>query len=99
MVSVASGDAHQGCGQTSKKSNYAFCRFKQLVEAEQRTLCRQSPPICAVGDRDGFIRMDMTEYQSKHEAAKFIGSPPGYSCESGDVLLVLRLFSYYVAAD
>eukprot|EP00041_Stephanoeca_diplocostata_P020022 m.439295 g.439295 ORF g.439295 m.439295 type:complete len:653 (+) comp21449_c0_seq2:110-2068(+) len=29
-------------------------------------------------DREGFIRMDMTEYQSKHEAAKFIGSPPGY---------------------
>jgi len=29
-------------------------------------------------DSSGFIRMDMTEYQSKHEAAKFIGSPPGY---------------------
>eukprot|EP00729_Bicosta_minor_P000223 gene223-15945_t len=29
-------------------------------------------------DNTGFIRMDMTEYQSKHEAAKFIGSPPGY---------------------
>ena len=29
-------------------------------------------------DHAGFVRVDMTEYQSKHEAAKFIGSPPGY---------------------
>uniref|UniRef100_A0A668AIX8 ClpB family mitochondrial disaggregase n=1 Tax=Myripristis murdjan TaxID=586833 RepID=A0A668AIX8_9TELE len=26
----------------------------------------------------GFIRMDMSEFQEKHEVAKFIGSPPGY---------------------
>ncbi|UXI23121.1 Sars1 allergen SMIPP-C [Sarcoptes scabiei] len=26
----------------------------------------------------GFIRIDMSEYQEKHEVAKFIGSPPGY---------------------
>ncbi|CAG2111953.1 unnamed protein product [Medioppia subpectinata] len=26
----------------------------------------------------GFIRMDMTEYQEKHEVSKFIGAPPGY---------------------
>lgn len=25
-----------------------------------------------------FIRVDMTEYQHKHEVSKFIGSPPGY---------------------
>ena len=25
-----------------------------------------------------FIRLDMTEYQTKHEVSKFIGSPPGY---------------------
>ncbi|RUS89196.1 hypothetical protein EGW08_003075, partial [Elysia chlorotica] len=28
--------------------------------------------------REGFIRIDMSEYQEKHEVAKFIGSPPGY---------------------
>ncbi|KAK5868509.1 hypothetical protein PBY51_009516 [Eleginops maclovinus] len=28
--------------------------------------------------KKGFIRMDMSEFQEKHEAAKFIGSPPGY---------------------
>eukprot|EP00756_Hemistasia_phaeocysticola_P021536 Hpha_TRINITY_DN15780_c1_g8::TRINITY_DN15780_c1_g8_i1::g.41751::m.41751/K03695/clpB; ATP-dependent Clp protease ATP-binding subunit ClpB len=27
---------------------------------------------------DAFIRIDMSEYQSQHEVAKFIGSPPGY---------------------
>ena len=26
----------------------------------------------------GFIRLDMSEYQHKHEVAKFIGAPPGY---------------------
>jgi len=29
-------------------------------------------------NKAGFIRMDMSEFQSKHEVAKFIGSPPGY---------------------
>ncbi|KAK7098087.1 mitochondrial disaggregase-like isoform X2 [Littorina saxatilis] len=28
--------------------------------------------------KKGFIRMDMSEYQEKHEVSKFIGSPPGY---------------------
>ena len=28
--------------------------------------------------RQGFVRVDMSEYQEKHEVAKFIGSPPGY---------------------
>lgn len=29
-------------------------------------------------DKTGFVRIDMSEFQSKHEVAKFIGSPPGY---------------------
>ncbi|GIY01799.1 caseinolytic peptidase B protein homolog [Caerostris darwini] len=28
--------------------------------------------------KGGFIRLDMSEYQEKHEVAKLIGSPPGY---------------------
>ncbi|CAG5135318.1 unnamed protein product [Candidula unifasciata] len=28
--------------------------------------------------KEAFIRIDMSEYQEKHEVAKFIGSPPGY---------------------
>uniref|UniRef100_A0A5S6QPR6 ANK_REP_REGION domain-containing protein n=1 Tax=Trichuris muris TaxID=70415 RepID=A0A5S6QPR6_TRIMR len=30
------------------------------------------------GNKKAFIRLDMSEYQEKHEVAKFIGSPPGY---------------------
>eukprot|EP00494_Astrolonche_serrata_P001927 UN01933 len=29
-------------------------------------------------DPNSFIRIDMSEFQHKHEVAKFIGSPPGY---------------------
>merc|ERR1719470_620512 len=29
-------------------------------------------------DKAAFIRIDMSEYQDKHEVAKLIGSPPGY---------------------
>ncbi|KAL0279756.1 UNVERIFIED_CONTAM: hypothetical protein PYX00_001247 [Menopon gallinae] len=29
-------------------------------------------------DPNAFIRLDMSEYQQKHEVAKLIGSPPGY---------------------
>ena len=32
----------------------------------------------SVNPEDCFIRIDMSEYQSKHEVSKFIGSPPGY---------------------
>eukprot|EP00668_Euglena_longa_P004571 GGOE01005338.1.p1 GENE.GGOE01005338.1~~GGOE01005338.1.p1 ORF type:complete len:496 (-),score=115.49 GGOE01005338.1:424-1911(-) len=28
---------------------------------------------------EGFIRIDMTEYQHQHEVSKFIGAPPGYA--------------------
>ncbi|XP_054706573.1 caseinolytic peptidase B protein homolog [Uloborus diversus] len=28
--------------------------------------------------KEGFIRLDMSEYQEKHEVSKLIGSPPGY---------------------
>ncbi|KAI1242361.1 hypothetical protein IHE44_0005896 [Lamprotornis superbus] len=28
--------------------------------------------------KGGFIRLDMSEFQERHEVAKFIGSPPGY---------------------
>lgn len=26
----------------------------------------------------GFIRIDMSEFQHKHDVSRFIGSPPGY---------------------
>ncbi|XP_067307580.1 mitochondrial disaggregase-like [Pseudorasbora parva] len=43
--------------------------------------------------KKGFIRMDMSEFQEKHEVAKFIGSPPGYVGheEGGQLTKQLRL--------
>jgi hypothetical protein len=29
-------------------------------------------------DSSGFIRVDLSEFQDKHEVSKLIGSPPGY---------------------
>jgi ATP-dependent Clp protease ATP-binding subunit ClpB len=41
-------------------------------------LAKQLANYIHKGDRDGFVRIDMSEYQQKHEVAKFIGAPPGY---------------------
>ena len=30
------------------------------------------------GGKESFIRLDMSEFQEKHEVAKLIGAPPGY---------------------
>lgn len=42
--------------------------------------------------KKGFIRVDMSEYQEKHEVSKFIGSPPGYVGheEGGQLTKALR---------
>ena len=29
-------------------------------------------------NKDGFVRIDMSEYSSQHEVARLIGAPPGY---------------------
>jgi len=42
------------------------------------TAKRVSEFLHGAGKTDGFIRVDMTEYQSEHEVSKFIGAPPGY---------------------
>jgi ATP-dependent Clp protease ATP-binding subunit ClpB len=39
------------------------------------------------GKEESFIRIDMSEFASKHELAKLIGAPPGYvGYESGGAL-------------
>jgi len=44
----------------------------ELAKQVARYLNRDS------SDGEAFIRLDMSEFQEKHEAAKLIGSPPGY---------------------
>ncbi|KAJ1676369.1 hypothetical protein EV182_008330, partial [Spiromyces aspiralis] len=41
-------------------------------------LAKQVAKYLHKDSRESFIRIDMSEFQSKHEVAKFIGSPPGY---------------------
>uniref|UniRef100_A0A6P8IHM2 Caseinolytic peptidase B protein homolog n=1 Tax=Actinia tenebrosa TaxID=6105 RepID=A0A6P8IHM2_ACTTE len=41
-------------------------------------LAKQIANYIHKGNKKGFIRLDMSEYQEKHEVAKMIGSPPGY---------------------
>ncbi|ETE59906.1 Caseinolytic peptidase B protein-like protein, partial [Ophiophagus hannah] len=48
----------------------AICR--DTPGQEQLPNSREQPCLL------GFIRLDMSEFQERHEVAKFIGSPPGY---------------------
>lgn len=41
-------------------------------------LAKQVANYLHKGDKAAFIRLDMSEYQEKHEVAKLIGAPPGY---------------------
>lgn len=41
-------------------------------------LAKQIAKYLHKDDKKSFIRLDMSEYQEKHEVAKLIGSPPGY---------------------
>lgn len=41
-------------------------------------LAKQLAAYLHKDDKKAFIRLDMSEYQEKHEVAKLIGSPPGY---------------------
>lgn len=42
-------------------------------------LAKQVAEYMHEGSPEGFIRIDMTEYQHQHEVSKFIGAPPGYA--------------------
>ena len=41
-------------------------------------LAKQVSKYLHKGNKAAFIRIDMSEYQEKHEVAQLIGSPPGY---------------------
>uniref|UniRef100_A0A8C4WQU5 Clp ATPase C-terminal domain-containing protein n=2 Tax=Eptatretus burgeri TaxID=7764 RepID=A0A8C4WQU5_EPTBU len=51
-----------------------FCGWK-MCESCPVGVGWKSPVLCRV---QGFIRLDMSEFQQKHEVSKFIGAPPGY---------------------
>lgn len=42
-------------------------------------LAKQLAAYIHKNKQEAFIRLDMSEYQEKHEVAKLIGAPPGYA--------------------
>ncbi|XP_058041666.1 mitochondrial disaggregase isoform X2 [Ahaetulla prasina] len=48
------------------------------VGAGKTELAKQTAKYLHKDVKKGFIRLDMSEFQERHEVAKFIGSPPGY---------------------
>ena len=73
------------CGAIRRKENGWYDEEHPLVflflgssGIGKTELAKQVAEYLHKGKKDGFIRMDMSEYQQKHEVAKFIGSPPGY---------------------
>ncbi|XP_076040001.1 mitochondrial disaggregase-like isoform X2 [Oratosquilla oratoria] len=73
------------CGAIRRKENGWYDEEHPLVflflgssGIGKTELAKQVAEYLHKGKPKGFIRMDMSEYQQKHEVAKFIGSPPGY---------------------
>lgn len=54
-------------------------------------LAKQLAAYIHKNKQEGFIRLDMSEYQEKHEVAKLIGAPPGYIS-----LYILYLYLYHI---
>ncbi|KAK4314604.1 hypothetical protein Pmani_014115 [Petrolisthes manimaculis] len=73
------------CGAIRRKENGWYDEEHPLVflflgssGIGKTELAKQVAEYLHKGKKNAFIRIDMSEYQQKHEVAKFIGSPPGY---------------------
>ena len=90
-VEATTDPSATGTGKAARKKRQRHHRQEQrdaasaLVDGNRRPGDERS-------QRRGFIRLDMSEYQEKHEAAKLIGSPPGYvgHDEGGQLTRLLR---------
>ena len=49
----------------------------QITKADE-LVAKQVSKYMQKGDKKAFVRIDMSEYQEKHEVVKLIGAPPGY---------------------
>ncbi|XP_015776405.1 PREDICTED: caseinolytic peptidase B protein homolog [Acropora digitifera] len=61
--------------ETQKLHASIDCLFFTAGKTE---LAKQVARYLHKDNKKGFIRLDMSEYQEKHEVAKMIGAPPGY---------------------
>eukprot|EP01062_Namystynia_karyoxenos_P009461 TRINITY_DN13353_c0_g1_i3.p1 TRINITY_DN13353_c0_g1~~TRINITY_DN13353_c0_g1_i3.p1 ORF type:complete len:639 (+),score=226.04 TRINITY_DN13353_c0_g1_i3:66-1919(+) len=64
-----------GWHDSSKPLVFLFLGSSGIGKTE---LAKQVAAYLFPDKENGFIRIDMSEYQHAHEVAKFIGSPPGY---------------------
>ncbi|KHJ47000.1 ATPase family protein [Trichuris suis] len=77
ISAVAAAIRRQENGWTNDEHPLVFL-FMGSSGIGKTELAKQVAYYLHKGNRKAFIRLDMSEYQEKHEVAKFIGSPPGY---------------------
>ncbi|KAG7174443.1 Caseinolytic peptidase B protein-like [Homarus americanus] len=89
------------CGAIRRKENGWYDEEHPLVflflgssGIGKTELAKQIAEYLHKGKKSSFIRIDMSEYQQKHEVAKFIGSPPGYVGHEDGGQLTKRLKAY-----
>ncbi|KRX80965.1 Caseinolytic peptidase B -like protein [Trichinella sp. T6] len=77
ISSVASAIRRRENGWTNDEHPLVFL-FLGSSGVGKTELAKQVAQYLYKDNKKSFIRIDMSEYQEKHEVAKFIGSPPGY---------------------
>ncbi|XP_045582352.2 mitochondrial disaggregase [Procambarus clarkii] len=89
------------CGAIRRKENGWYDEEHPLVflflgssGIGKTELAKQVAEYLHKGKKSSFIRIDMSEYQQKHEVAKFIGSPPGYIGHDDGGQLTKKLKAY-----
>jgi len=77
ISTVASAIRRKENGWTDEEHPLVFL-FLGSSGIGKTELAKQVARYLHKDNRKAFIRLDMSEYQEKHEVAKLIGSPPGY---------------------
>ena len=70
-----------GIGKTElakQVASYVFIYGDKTLSSNKAKSKANNANQATSSSNNGFIRIDMSEYQGKHEVSKFIGSPPGY---------------------
>uniref|UniRef100_A0A1I8H6I7 ANK_REP_REGION domain-containing protein n=2 Tax=Macrostomum lignano TaxID=282301 RepID=A0A1I8H6I7_9PLAT len=92
LVFLFLGSSGVGKTELAKQVSLYLNRDSQQAQQQQgQNLSQRQSPLQkqqkSGNNSYGFVRLDMSEYAEKHEAAKLIGAPPGYvGYESGGQL-------------
>ncbi len=77
ISSIARAIRRSRCGFSEASRPIGSFLFAGPTGVGKSAVCKVLSEIM-FDDKESFIRIDMSEYMEKHEAAKLIGSPPGY---------------------